>query len=128
MSGQTRPDIAFDVCHIGVNFKYSNDKDIRYTSKIIAHLKQDPVQVMYQNLGNECNLKHNICSCNSWQFKWWWNQFGYLIMLVGDHGKCSLLNWQSKQVKHVVRSTLAVETLSLSDAVDDGIYISEIVS
>ena len=40
----------------------------------------------------------------------------------------SFLNWQSKQIKHVVRSTLAAETLSLSDAVDDGIYISEIVS
>ena len=40
----------------------------------------------------------------------------------------TFLNWQSKQIKHVVRSTLAVETLSLSDAVDDGIYISEIVS
>ena len=46
-------------------------------------------------------------------------------MLVGDDG---LLNWQSKQIKHVVRSTLAAEKLALSDAVDDGIYISEIVS
>ena len=48
-------------------------------------------------------------------------------MLVGDDGKCSLLNWQSKQIKCVVRSTLAAETLALSDAVNDGIYISEIV-
>ena len=49
-------------------------------------------------------------------------------MLVGDDGKCSLLNWQSKRIKRVVRSTLAAEILALSDAVDDGIYISEIVS
>ena len=49
-------------------------------------------------------------------------------MLVGDDRKCSLLNWQSKRIKRVVRSTLATETLALSDAVDDGIYISEIVS
>ena len=49
-------------------------------------------------------------------------------MLVGDDGKCSLLNWQSKRIKRVVRSTLTTETLALSDAVDDGIYISEIVS
>ena len=56
------------------------------------------------------------------------SQLGYLIMLVGDDGKCSLLNWQSKWIKHVVRSILAAETLPLSDAVNDGIYISEIVS
>ena len=56
------------------------------------------------------------------------SQLGYLITLVGDDGKCSLLNWQSKWIKHVVRSILAAETLALSDAVNDGIYISEIVS
>ena len=30
-------------------------------------------------------------------------------MLLGDDGKWSLLNWQSKQIKRVVRSTLAAE-------------------
>ena len=55
-------------------------------------------------------------------------QLGHLIMFVGDDGKCSLLNWQSKQIKRVVRSTLAAETLTLSDAVNDGIYILEILS
>lgn len=42
--------------------------------------------------------------------------------------KCSLLNWQSKRINYVVRSTLAAETIALSDAVDDGFCISEIVS
>ena len=56
------------------------------------------------------------------------SQLGYSITLVGDDGKCSLLNWQSKWIKHVVRSILAAKTLVLSDDVNDGIYISEIVS
>ena len=60
MSGQTRPDIAFDFCQLGTNFKYSDDKDIKCANKIIAHLKQEPVQITYQNLGNECNLKLSI--------------------------------------------------------------------
>ena len=47
-------------------------------------------------------------------------------MLVEDDGKCSLSNWQSKQIKQVVTSTLAGETLAISDAVDDRNYISEI--
>ena len=37
MSGQTRADIAFDVCHLGTNLKYPDDKDIKYDNKIIAH-------------------------------------------------------------------------------------------
>ena len=39
MSGQIRPDITFDVCQWGINFKYSVVKDIKYANKIIAHLK-----------------------------------------------------------------------------------------
>ena len=56
------------------------------------------------------------------------SQLDYFITLVGDDAKCSLLNWQSKRIKSVVRTTLTAETLVLSDAVDDAIYISEIVS
>ena len=55
-------------------------------------------------------------------------QLGYLIMLVGDDGKCSLLNWQSKWIKCVVKSTLDAETLALSDAVNDEFFILEIIS
>ena len=41
--------------------------------------------------------------------------------------KCSILNWQSKTIKRVF-SSLAADTLALSDAIDDGIYISELIS
>lgn len=60
MSDQTRLDIAFDVCQLDTNFKYSDDKDIKYANKIIAHLKQEPLQIVHQTLGNECNLKLSI--------------------------------------------------------------------
>ena len=60
MSGQTRSDIAFNVCQLVTNFKYSDDKYIKYANEIIAHLKQESVQITYQNLGNECNLKLSL--------------------------------------------------------------------
>lgn len=60
MSDQTGLDIAFDVCQLDTNFKYSDDKDIKYANKIIAHLKQEPLQIVHQTLGNECNLKLSI--------------------------------------------------------------------
>ena len=60
MSGQTRSDIAFYVCQLVTNFKYSDDKYIKYANEIIAHLKQELVQITYQNLGNECNLKLSL--------------------------------------------------------------------
>ena len=56
------------------------------------------------------------------------SQLGYLIFLVGENQKSCLVNWQSKHVKHVVRSSISAETLALSDATDDGVYIAELIS
>ena len=36
MSCQTRPDIAFDVCQLGTNFKNSGEQDIKYANKVIT--------------------------------------------------------------------------------------------
>ena len=95
MSDKTRPDIAFDVCQLGSDFKYSDDKDIKYANKIIPHLKQEPVQITYQTLGIECNLELSIFADVSYgNLSDGERQLGYLIVLVGDDGKFSLLNWQ----------------------------------
>ena len=41
MSGQTKLDITFDIYQPGTNFKYSDDKDIKYDNNIIAHLNKN---------------------------------------------------------------------------------------
>ena len=53
ISSQTRPDIAFDVCQLGTNFKNSGEQDLKYANKVLAHLKQDPVQIEYKQLGKD---------------------------------------------------------------------------
>ena len=61
MSSQTRPDIAFDVCQLGTNFKNSGEQDVKYANKVMTHLRQDPAQIMYKQLGNDENLKFKMC-------------------------------------------------------------------
>ena len=51
-----------------------------------------------------------------------------MIFLVGENSKCILLNWQSKRIRRVVRSSLAAETLAMSDAVDNGVYLTKMLS
>ena len=129
MSTQTRPDVAFDVCQLGTNFKSSGENDIKYANKVIAHLKQDPVCIKYKHLGKEEELKIIIfADASHGNLPDGGSQLGYLIFLAGENGKASLINWQSKRIKRVVRSSLAAETLALSDAIDDGVYLSELLS
>ena len=43
-----------------------------------------------------------------------------IIFLVGDNGKCSLLNWQLKFI--------SAKTLALCDAVDDAIFLQHMIT
>ena len=52
---------------------------------------------------------------------------GQLTILVGEGDKCCVLAWQSNKIKRVVKSTLATEMLSLSDALDYAIYLRHII-
>lgn len=47
---------------------------------------------------------------------------------MGENGKFSHLSWQSKRVKRIVRSTLAGETLAMSDGIDNSIFLSTLFS
>ena len=53
---------------------------------------------------------------------------GQLIFLSDKKGKVALINWHSGKVKRVVRSTLAAETLSLVEGLEDAIFHRMIVS
>ena len=55
------------------------------------------------------------------------SQEGYLIFLVGDNNKCSLINWQSKQIKRVARTSLSAETLALCYTIDDVIFLQHMI-
>ena len=58
MSSQTRPEFAFDVCQLGTNFKNSGEQDVKYANKVITHLKHDPAQIIYKQLGKD---EHLLC-------------------------------------------------------------------
>ena len=57
ISGQTRPDISLDVCHLASNLKYSTLADIKHLNKVISHVKQSNSSLTFQYLGEISKLK-----------------------------------------------------------------------
>ena len=51
----------------------------------------------------------------------------YLIFLVGRNKKSVVITWSCSKIKPVVKSTLAPEMLSLSEALEHAIYLKEII-
>ena len=41
---------------------------------------------------------------------------------------CVSLNWQSKHIQRIVRSSLEAEALALSDTLDDAVYLMKLLS
>ena len=55
-------------------------------------------------------------------------QGGHFIFLVGQNRECSLLSWQSKKIQRIAPSSLAADTLSLSNAVDTTVLLNKMFS
>ena len=56
------------------------------------------------------------------------SQAGQIIFLTDDKSNTCPLYWNSSKIKRVVRSTIAAETLSLSEGCDVAMYVNRLVS
>jgi hypothetical protein len=125
MRGGTRPDIAFEVVEMSTKLKQPQVEDLLRANKNIVKLKEGHGFVFYPDLGDRhfwkmvvlsdasfANMQDGCSSCG-----------GHVIVLVGQNQACCVLAWSSKKIKRVVRSTLAAEMLSLSEALEHTIYL-----
>ena len=86
-------------------------------------MKQNKWQLIYQKLGNDA-----IWIFYSDTFHGNLPNGGYIILLCGYRNVCVPLNWHSKRIQTVVRSSLAAEALALLDALDDAVYLMKLFS
>ena len=56
------------------------------------------------------------------------SQGGYIIFLHGENNHVVPISWRSRKINRVVRSTLAAETLALTEAAAQGFYIRAILT
>ena len=124
----TRPDIAFDVCELGVACSRATVADILRLNKVIERVKTDNVKLYMpkmEELGN-CYLEcfsdasfANLVGSGS--------QGGFIIFLRDGGGKRCPLYWQSRKIRRVVKSTLSAEALALLECAETAVYLANIL-
>ena len=125
----TRPDMAFQLLELSTKFKGGTVDDFVKVQKILQKAKCSTSSVMFPRLGDlgewkivvwadasHGNLCDSVASCT-----------GYIIFLVGQSGQSCPVTWRSRKVRRVVKSTIAAEGYSLSDALDDGVYLKKLI-
>lgn len=125
----TRPDLAYEVVELSSKFKDGHVSDLIRANKNLLKLKQHRSFIMFPNLGPcrdwkivvfsdaaHANMSDGVSSVG-----------GHLILLVGRNKRSVAIAWSCSKIKRVVKSTLAAEMLSLSEALDHAIYLKQII-
>ena len=124
-AGQTRPDLAFDLCDLSSCVKNPTMLDLITANKVLAKAKAEPVVLNFKDLGDPNKIK--IVAYNDSSFgnlKDGGSQGGFVIYVMNSTGHCSPIMWQSKKVRRVVKSAMAAETLVQVDSAEASLWIA----
>ena len=130
LSTQSRPDISYEALELSCNMSHPKIEHILQANKCLKKVGMTETFLQFPNLGNLKNVRLVSLSDASHANlpDGYSSAGGFIIFLVGENGKCCPLAWESKKIRRVVKSTLAAETLAMSDAIDVCYYLGYMLS
>ena len=123
-TGQTRPDLAFDVATAASHGGRATYEDLRKLNAIVDKAKRTDLRIVYTTMRDEDLVLLGYADAA------WANMpngktgGGWLVGLTNlrDFG---IVSWRCRTLRRVVKSTLAGETLALSDLLDEMISVQQ---
>ena len=129
VSGKTRPGLAFETCQISTRVNVATNTDVRFLNKAVTKLKNDDWNVMFKELDLQEKLYISVFTDASFNnLPKGGSQEGFIILLADKHLNCCPIEWSSKRIKRVAKSTLAAETLAVVDGLDSAYLVRTILS
>lgn len=127
ISGQTRPDIAFDVSCLASAINGASAQNLLEANRIVTKVKSTDLTLNFFRLKEPLSIVM-YSDASFGNLPDGGSQGGQIILLVGVDGRCIPLIWQSKKLRRIARSTFAAELMSLAEGIDMAIYVSQLFS
>ena len=131
VSGQTRPDLAFDYCDLSSRVKTATVKDLFHANKVVAKAKSEHTVLTYPSFDKFETLRvvtYNDASLGN--LRGGGSQGGFVSFLADEGNMCAPVMWQSRKLKRVVKSAMAAETLECytdSNQLYDAVYSLKLI-
>lgn len=124
----TRPDMAFDVMDLSTRLGTGTVKDLVRAAKAVRKIGQCRSALMFPPLGSVDCWKIVVFTDASFaNLNKVDSSAAHVIFLVGENGKCCLVDWRANKIRRVVTSTLSAETLGLQEGISDGLYVRHLI-
>ena len=127
VSGISRPDISFYVCDASTKSQNATITDALKVNKV-KHLKSTKSFIKVPKFDEEYLKLQLFTNASFNNLPNGRSQAGQILFLSDCKNNCFPLHWNSVELKRVVQSTLAAETLSLSDGCDATFYVNILLS
>jgi hypothetical protein len=128
LSTQGRPDIAFQSCYIANSLKSGDIKVFKYANKVVRTIQNQSMTLFYPR---DFDLKSlnviSFCDASFGNLPNAGSQGAFLSFIVDKTGRYSLIAWQSKKIRRVVKSTIAAECLASVEAAEMTVYFATVL-
>jgi len=121
----TRPEISFQVSSISSKFQSATISEIKDVNKVVEFVRNNPSSIKFPPL-NPDDIKVTMYSDASFNnLDDGYSQGGYIVLLSDKTDACPVA-WKSNKLRRVARSTLAAETLALTEGCDAAFLITNL--
>jgi hypothetical protein len=123
-TGQTRPDIAFDVASAAAHNSKATYEQLKKLNAIVDKAKRSDVAMVYTSIPDKDIVLLGYADAAWANLPNGGTGGGYVVGLSDLH-TFGFLSWRCRRLKRIVKSTLAGETLALTDLVDELVVLRE---
>ena len=128
ISTQGRPDISFYSCYLANSIKSGDLKVFSYANKVVRKIHNQSVNLFFPRCFDLDSLTVvSFCDASFGNLPNAGSQGAFLSFIVDKNGKYSLIAWQSKKIRRVVKSTIAAECLAAVEAAEMTTYIAAVI-
>jgi len=124
----TRPDLSFDLIELSTKQQKGKVADLAKARKIMLSLNPTDCKIFIPKL-DETSLEIRVYTDASFGNldNGAGSMGGHVVFLKDRYNRSSPIDWKSRKIKRIVRSTLAAEALSLGDGLDTGMFIKDML-